>query len=330
MTEQSEVLVRLEDRCRLLSAVLSLTTYPDTRKPHGTHAHARNTRKYLLEHKAHPAVAGLQALLDAKTPLETLYAFVLTLPFPALTLPTGATLPAHMPADWAAHLADFYQKSNLAKLWQDEKDMWDKANKESKRIFNNAKFKTFLEPFVGKIAEQIVFVPNISYPTDQKVNVKVGSELIAIVHPDLAWGESPPWPYDERPDHVYNAIFVQVSQLVLQPMLQAHADKITEIAKENELPLPDTFKAQYPTWADQFVGLFSSAATAMYLQDFVSDKDAKGYLLVERKSRNLSILPGTISVLRRYAQNRSQYADLIDFLPVFPKQLRVAKKIMSM
>jgi hypothetical protein len=39
-----------------------------------------------------------------------------------------------------------------------------------------------------------------------------------------------------------------------------------------------------------------------------------------------------MSVLRRYLSelDNGRYTDLIDFLPVFPKQLRVAKKIVTL
>jgi hypothetical protein len=46
----------------------------------------------------------------------------------------------------------------------------------------------------------------------------------------------------------------------------------------------------------------------------------------------MTILPGTISVLHRYLRERDagRYDTLLDFLPVFPKQLRVAKRLVSL
>jgi len=42
-------------------------------------------------------------------------------------------------------------------------------------------------------------------------------------------------------------------------------------------------------------------------------------------------LPGTVSVMRRYLQEvgGGKYRNLAEFLPVFPKQLRVARKIVT-
>jgi hypothetical protein len=43
-------------------------------------------------------------------------------------------------------------------------------------------------------------------------------------------------------------------------------------------------------------------------------------------------VPGTVSVLRRYLQEKggAKYSTLVEFLPYFPKQLRVAKRIVNL
>ena len=67
------------------------------------------------------------------------------------------------------------------------------------------------------------------------------------------------------------------------------------------------------------------------LEDYVSEAEAKAYILMERKVRGMTILPGTVSVLRRYMQELgNKYESLIDFLPIFPRQLRIAKKIVTL
>ena len=71
------------------------------------------------------------------------------------------------------------------------------------------------------------------------------------------------------------------------------------------------------------------------LQNFSNNlgpKDKEGYnMLMEKKARGMAMLPGTVSVLRRYLQEvgNTHYTNLIEFLPYFPKQLRVAKKIVT-
>ena len=40
-------------------------------------------------------------------------------------------------------------------------------------MFAKVAFKPFLEPFVGEVHEDLVFVPNISYPTDQEIGLRI-------------------------------------------------------------------------------------------------------------------------------------------------------------
>ncbi|NWF70524.1 MAG: hypothetical protein HXY40_15660 [Chloroflexi bacterium] len=331
--QQSEVQVRIEDRIRLMSAVLAATDWPDKaqeRKPHGTHAHARLTRKYLAEFRSHEAVRAVQGLLDnGNTPLEALFALSLFLKWPDLTLENA---PKWVPPQWDTHLRDFFHRSNLAKFWQDEHEVWDKSLKECRKMLAETHLKDFLKPFLGEITENLVFVPNISYPTDHEIGLRFGQELIVITPPWLAWGESPPWPFDENVAHIFGTIINQFSRHILVGQLRANAEKVAEVADANPLPLPDHFKVTHPTWAEQFTALFGLATTAMYLQDYISKREADSYLTIERKMHKLDILPGMISVLRRYVQEleNGRYKTIIDFLPVFPKQLRVAKRIVSL
>jgi hypothetical protein len=333
MTEQPDVVVRLDDRIRLMSAVLAATNWPDKaqeRQPHGTHAHSRATRKYLAEFTSHEAVQNMQNLLDQRAPLEAMFTFVLCLTWPGLEL-TIDKLPAWVPPLWIVQLRNFYHKTNLAEWWQKEDTIWQKSLDESRKMFKGVAFKPFLEQFLGDVHDDLVFIPNISYPTDQEVGIRLGRELICITPPRLAWGDSPPWPFDEDPTHVYRAALSQYGRMLLMGYLRANAGKLPNVTK-SPLPVGDQFSAMHPTWEEQFTALFVSAAVAIYLEDHVSKSEAKAYVLMARKAQGLSILPGTVSVLRRYLEERSagRYQSLIDFLPVFPKQLRVAKKIMTL
>ncbi len=329
----SDVSVRLEDRIRLMSAVLAATDWPDKvheRKPHGTHLHARATRKHLQAFKTHEAVQAMQGLLDQGAPLEASFALAMHLSWPELEM---EALPRWVPPGWNKQLRDFYEKANLAQWWQDENEPWQKAVKEAKHAFEHVALKAFLQHFLGDITEDFVFVPSISYPTDQEIGLRLGKEILVITPPPLAWGDSPPWPYDEESQlvHSYRAALTQIGRLLLIATLRANAGKVAEATK-SELPVGDQFKATHPTWEEQFTALFVAAAVALYLEDFVSTAEANAYVLMERKVRGMTILPGMISVLRRYLSelDNGRYTNLIDFLPVFPRQLRVAKKIVTL
>ncbi|MDX2161710.1 MAG: hypothetical protein SF162_10325 [bacterium] len=327
----SDVSVKLDDRARLMSAALAATRYPDLaqeRRPHGTHAHARTTRRYLANFRAHPAVTALNTLLDQRAPLEALFTLAMVLRMPDCSIERP---PRWMPLGWNDHLRDFFHSADLIAFWEQERDEWDKAFADSQKAFATVQFKPFLSRFIGEIQERLYFIPNISYPTDHEMCLRLGNDLVCIVPPRLAWGESPPWPYDEDPAHVYRASMMQYGRALLMNYLRVHADKIGEIA-QTPLPIGDQFQSMYPTWQEQFANLFVAGAVAIYLQDHLSKTEADAYVLMERKVRGITILPGMISVLRRYLEEKEagRYASLIDFLPVFPRQLKVANRIAAL
>ncbi len=333
MSNQQDITVRLDDRIRLMSALLAATDWPDKsqeRQPHGTHAHARGTRKYLAEFASHEAVQTLQNLLNQGAPLEAMYTFALCLSWPGLELEIDR-LPGWVPPTWIPNLRNFYQKSNLAGWWEQESAVWQKSLDDSRKMFKTVAFKPFLKPFLGEIAEELIFVPNISYPTDQEIGIRFGKELLCIAPPRLAWGDSPPWPFDEDAAHIYRSALSQHGKMLLNGFLRVNSHKIPETAK-SPLPITNQFAALHPTWEEQFTALFVAAAVAIYLEDHVNKAEAKAYVLMARKAQGLTILPGMVSVLRRYMTEHEagRYESLIDFLPVFPKLLRVAKRVVSL
>ena len=328
-----DVTVRLDDRIRLMAAVLAATTWPERaqqRRPHGTHAHARATVRFLAEHRAHPAVQALQGLLDEGAPLEAAFAYALSLSWPGLEPLPGVDM-RWAPPHWAAQLRAFYEQTGLGAWWQAEDAAWQNALHQARRVFARAAFRPFLGRIIEAVPEHLVFIPSISQPTDQDIGLRLGSALVCIAPPRLAWGDSPPWPYDEDPAHVYRAALTQYGRVLLLGYLRAHADRLAAAAAV-PLPLSDQFRAMYPSWEEQFTVLFVAAAVAVYLEDHVSKKEADAYVLMTHKAHGMTVLPGAVSVLRRYLNERDagRYATLLDFLPVFPKQLRVANRIVSL
>ena len=335
MSNTTPVKVIVDDRIRIMSAALAATNFPQSaqeRKRHHAHAHARGLIKYLAERemKKHPAIVTLQGLLDEGTPLEALFSLVMSLEMPKLT---AATLPQWVPTGFNTQLWDFYEKAELATFFEDASKVWESAESQAKQVFEKVYFKGTLEPFLGDIPEEFVFMPNILWPADRELGIRVGNQLIAIVPPALAWGESPPWPYDEESMvaiHVYPGALSQYARILLQEYLHQHAEQVSA-ATEKDLPVGDLMAAEYPSWEEQFIALFKSAIVAIYLEDFMNPTEARGYMLMEKKVHNMTILPGTISVLRRFLQEKgNRFQTLADFLAVFPTQLRVAKRIITM
>lgn len=335
MSNPTPVSIIIDDRLRLISAALAATNFPQTaqdRKRHHAHAHARATIKYLQERNMskHPAIEALQGLLDQGAPLEAFFTFAMSCSWPNLDIDE---VPKWVPPNWNKQLWDFYEKAELATYWSNNSKVWEAAEQQSRRVFDNVYFKDVLEPFVGEVKEDFVFMPNICYPADQEIGVRVNNQLISLVPPPLAWGESPPWPFDEDTrlaEHTYPAALSQYARLLMLAYLRENPEKVSE-ASEKDLSLNDEIKAQYPTWEEQFIALFKSAVVAMYLEDHISPTEARGFMLMEKRVRHMSMLPGTVSVLRRYLQEKgNRYKTLAEFLVVFPTQLRVAKKIVTL
>jgi hypothetical protein len=328
---ENAVEIRTDDRVRLMSAVIAATNWPEkaqAAKGHLPHMHARNTAKRVAEFSHHPAVNAAQVLLDQSAPLEALYTYVLKLSWPDLT---GQHIPRWVPPKWDEHLRNFYEQTKLAEWWSDEEEHWHDARMQSEKVFESVNFYEFLRPFLGDIVEQLVFMPNISYPSERSIGVRVGGELISICPPRIAWGENPPWPFDDDPGHVYTDALSDFARLLMLSYLRQNSEGVAPVAQK-PLPVSEEFRERYPTWGDQFTELFVIGVVALFLEQAVNKQEAKAYILMSNKAKGLKILPGVVSVLRRYLSEFAdgKYQTFIEYLPRFPNHLRVAKTISAL
>ncbi|GAB4571590.1 MAG: hypothetical protein Kow0077_08670 [Anaerolineae bacterium] len=327
----NSVQVHIDDRVRLLGALLAATSWPDdeqARKPHGTHAHARGTRRLVSAYDKHPAVLILQALLDRGLPLAAILGYMLGLRWPDLV---AERTPSWVPPTWGRHLKDFLNRTHLEEWWAEEDDDWQRAATEVQSVIGDTDLRSFLAQFVGDFSEQMVFTPNICYPTDTELGVFVDGTLHCVAPPRLAWGDNPPWPFDEDATHVYRSILGQFGHLLMARYLQAHRPALME-ASSQKLPVSTEFAARYPSWEARFLALFELGLIVIFLEDAVSPDEARAFVLMEKKMHGLDELPGVVSVLRRYLTGREEgkYAEFADYLPYFARHLRVARTITSL
>lgn len=329
----SDIRIRIDDRIRLIGALLSMTRYPtdiQNTRPHGTHVHARATRRVLGDMSGDAAVAQAQRMLDSGTPLETL--FTLALHLNPATLDVERPLPGWVPADWAANLKEFNRKAHLGAWFTKERAVWEKAQSEAESAFAKVAFKPILSQFFDTIPSGLVFIPTLLYPSEREITIQFGDDLICIAPPPLAWGDNPPWPYNDDAMLYYtlrNALG-GYGKLLLDRALDTNPDAIEEAAAQ-ALPVNEQFRKAFPAWRDQFRELFANALTALYLEDYVSEREYRAFVLIEQRMRGMNILPGTVSVMRRYMQERgNKYQSITDWVRVFPKQLRVAKRLVSL
>ena len=325
------VLVTVDDRARLMSAVLSITDWPareQARKRHRAHAHARATAKRVQSLAKHPAVHSLQTLLDQNTPLEAIYTYALRLSWPELRLET--VLP-WAPPYWDEQLQDFYAQTELATFWEEEKEAWARAQEEAQKAIAGVDFQHFLEPFFGVVQERFVLMPNISYPSDTEVGVRLDDTLFCLIPPRIAWGDNEPWPFDDDAAHIVRGALTQYAQLLITAYLRLNAATIAPTTT-TPLPVSDAFRHTYPTWGDQFTALFVGGAVALFLEETFGPQEARAYVLMEKRTNGLDILPSVVSVLKRYLEEHAEarYDQLVDFLPTFGKHLRVAQRLTSL
>jgi hypothetical protein len=327
-----KVKVCIDNRVRLMSAMLSVTQWPDNeqeRKPHGTHAHARGTRRFLKDYADHPAVLIVKTLIEHGAPLEAMYTYVTLLSWPDLQ---ADELPPWGPPHWNDAMHDFYTSSGLANWWEEEDYEWESARLESQEVIEKASFAEFLEPFVGTVREDMLFMPNICYPTDIELGIRTrNNELICIAPPRIAWGDNPPWPFNEDPAHVYRAALTQYGRLCMLAYLRRNASALQSVT-EKPLPVGERFIQSHPTWNEQLAALFVIGAVALFLESAIGKQEAMAYIIMQKKAEGVTILPGVVSVLRRYLSEyeSGRYNSLVEYLPSFPQALRVAKSITSL
>lgn len=315
----SDVQVGVDDRARLMGALLAATRYPElaqARKKHGVHAHARATRKRLAPFSAHPAVQAADALLAQGMSPESFFALAFALN-PATLRP--AVPLAGLPPALANGLADFARQADLTTWWREEAEPWQRAAAEAERALAGAQVGAFLDRFYGPTAARLAFMPNIGYPEDAEIALASEGSLIAVIPPRPAWGDSPPWPFDEDPAHVLRAAIVAYSRLRLADALGAVSE-----AAAGPFPVSPAFHALYPAWPDQFAQIFSGALVALYLNEQISAQEASAYLLMERRVRGLEILPAAVDILRDFRDQKGAGSSraLAKFLPRFPALLR--------
>lgn len=326
----SSIIVQIDDRIRLLSAILALTTWPEqeqAEKPHGVHVHARTTRTFFSEAENHLAVVIMQELLESAQPLSAIFGVASCLHWNGVEL-VCVDPPAWMPRQWPSYLQDFAIEYDPQPLWQRDHAAWDSAQQEAIRALEPGDPRAMLEALFGPVAADLVFQPNLCYPTADTLGYRHQNQLIAISPPPIAWGTNPPWPYDDNPADTAREAFSAYTRILVREHLDAHPAEL-EAARKIELPVPNTFRVHHPHWFDQFAVLFVSAATALYLREHYGKAEADAYTMMIHKANGFQALPTAIDVMERYfeAHAAGKVKLFAEYLPTFTNSFRVAEKL---
>ena len=322
--------VVIDDRVRLMSAVLALTDWPSReqqRQRFRPHVHARRTAVELESYRDHPSVKTLQWVLDLGLSLESVYMYGLNLKWPQMR--QVSRLP-WAPDGWEEDLADFRKQTHLEAWWAESRLDWQLAQEQTSQLVRDLDLGGFLEPFVGPVDETLVLMPNVSFPSASSVGVRVNGHLVCIAPPRRAWGDNEPWPFDEDPGHIYGCLIFQYGRLLLSEYLRRNPDAV-EAAEKVPLPQEGLDQAQRSTWSDQFTALVATGLVALFLEQSLGKPEAQAYILMTERTEGLKTLAAVVHVLKRYlvAYQQGQYESFADYLPQFPTHLRLAQGLSS-
>ncbi|MFZ0547985.1 MAG: hypothetical protein WAM60_21245 [Candidatus Promineifilaceae bacterium] len=288
----SDISVSIDNRVRLVAAVLAASYWPDheqAQDPHAVHTHAKMTRQYVSDFTNHPAVTMVNASLEnGRLVLPDLFAAALRSSWP-LFEPSESLPPAYADEAFLEELADFYTDSAVAAFfWADHNAVWDEAAQDLGKIFQNSTLPTFLSKLLGQpLTRNIVVIPNLSYPTLQAIAVPTVNTHYLILPPPRAYGESPPWPYHEDPGWVVAQSCYALTEILLEDVLEKLENGQGELLRH--------------------------AAVTLCLEETLNPQESSSYLVRSKKQYDLPELPATVDKMREHLKNPvlNSLADLV-------------------
>lgn len=331
--DDAQISIQVDNRIRLISYILALTDWPakeQARYPHGVHQHIRSVHAHLAEATENDAVKTMQELMDSGHSLDMIFSYVACLNYPGLRA-KGSLVPDWAPKEWSAQIRNFMHAFKVRNLWELDSAAWDSAIEEAERALAVGDPVGFLTRFFGPLDVRLVFQPNLSYPTIDPVGFRWGKKLFCVCPPTIAWGNNPPWPYDNDPAITYRQAILTYSRVLLQEYLTAHP-KEAEMAQRTPLPLPSEFRDRYPDWFEQFAVVVTAGLTAIFLEETFGRAEFDAYVMMTQKAHGFSVLPTVVDVLYHYLEEYEQgnYTEFADYMPSFCKTLRVAERIRRM
>lgn len=281
--------VKIDERARLVTAVLAASHWPDEEQQqltHAVHPHAKQTRHFVQPYRHHQAVQGVNEALINGVTLEELFSTAVRCNWP--TFEPAEPLPNLLKIErWARSLSNFEHDSDIdQKFWPKHAAAWQTAVDALTRIFQqNNLLTTFAQMRRAPIEAEIIIMPNLVYPALTPVFASNQAQLYLLLPPPKAVGESPPWPYDEDAPYVVATVCQELSVRLMAAQL-----------------------AQFEQYQWE---LFRHAATAHCLEAHFDEFEAQAYLLRTKKEQKLAELPAVAERLRHYMGGElAEFADL--------------------
>ncbi|MBI3240924.1 MAG: hypothetical protein HYZ49_01355 [Chloroflexi bacterium] len=298
----SSLTVLTDSRSRTLSAVLAATDWPEREQrplPRGVHPQAAALRKHVADFKSHPAVAYVQAALNADPDPRLLFARAV-----------------NDEAELAAHLNSFAAEAGLEAYWAASDSAWAEAVAEVQARVNGIDFATILDEAFGTASAELIILPNLAYPTTHSLGFGTPQRVYSLMPPRKAVGESPPWPFRDDRDYILRLAIHDFTQCLLADMLEKNPGLLPESPISEQLPAD--LRAEHPTWTRQITELFAYGMMTIFLNR-LDDGAGDSFALFERRTRKLTVLPAAITAVAHYLDGRAkgQIASINDYLPQF-------------
>lgn len=266
----------LHDNLRLTGALLAAGDWPEIeqkQKPYKTHHVAENARRFFAPWREDAATQSAQKLIGQGEGLRQLF---------------GYALNGDWPTDFRAELALFKLAAEPWHFWTETDADWQAAVKELQAVQARADLGQFLADLFGPLARQLRLSPNLLFPGQRCLALSTSDTLLVYAPPPLAWGASPPWRYDERPDEVQAMVSQSFARFL--------------------------FAEQLP---GQNADALALAAAVLFLRQAEGDAAGDQFMVIQKKTRGWRGLPGVVNALASVlaARRAGKLASLADGLP---------------
>jgi hypothetical protein len=268
--------VSLNENLRLAGALLAAGEWPEIeqkQKAYKPHHVAERAYKYFAPWREMMAVQTAQMLVGQGEGLNQLFHCALS-------------------GDWSslfgAEVAEFTLATRPENFWTETDTDWQAAVREMQAVQARADLGQFLADLFGPSERQLRLSPNLLFPGQRSLALNTRDALIVYAPPPLAWGTSPPWRYDERPDEVQAMVS------------QAYTGFL--------------FAEQLPGVNAEALGL---AAAVLFLRQAEGDAAGNQFMVIQKKMRGWRGLPGVVDALASAlaARREGKLAALADSRP---------------
>ena len=265
-----EIRVEIDDRVRLVNAVLLLTKFAkENARGWRVHPIRIQTLKHLEDYRTHPCVRVSSTLAEGEW-MSTFYSFAVRLHEDegCLELPSDVTSilpPSVDDREYLDLLNDFLQETRLRDLWDRTAGLWETVREDCEKVLRDRKLGDFLHLLFGDTNWKLSFIPNPADPPSFGFGPSAEGTSYAIVGPPCVRKWRGRVSYGKRPDYAAQMAFHEFSHAIWGGIRRKAPWIVEELAPVlGRMDLKGWFPEMYPGRDLQLDELFIRAATTLY------------------------------------------------------------------